>query len=99
MANPEGRSFATAMPAISDFVLEVRFEKGKGKQGDLELYRAAETKDGLRPGLLVVRLENKSRASSVLTVSIFPKRWTNGTIGFRKYPAPRSSDPNPVVFT
>jgi len=98
VANPEGMLFATATPAISDFVLEVRFEKGKGEQGDLGLYRVAETKGGLKPGL-VIRLENKSRASSVLAVSIiiFPKRWTGGTIGFRKYPAPRSSNPPPVA--
>jgi hypothetical protein len=69
-----GRFFVTATAAILDFVLEVWFEKGKGEQGDLGLYRAAETKDGLRPGL-AVRLENKSRANSVLAVNIiFPGR-------------------------
>jgi hypothetical protein len=68
VANPGGRFFATETAAISDFVLEVGFEKRKGEQEDLGLYRAVETKDGLRPGLLMVRPENKSRVSSVLAV-------------------------------
>lgn len=81
--------FATETAAISDFVLEVGFEKRKGEQGDLGLYRAAETKDGLRPELLVVRLENKSRVSSVLTANIiFPRKGRTNeiVIGFRDYP-------------
>ena len=81
MANSGGRSLATVTVAMSDFVLEVWFEKEKGERGDLVLYRAAETKDGLRPGL-GLRLENKNRASSVLAVDIimrpyFPNGWTD----------------------
>jgi hypothetical protein len=93
VASPGGRFFATATVAIFDFVLEVRCEKAKGEQGDLGLYRAAETKDGLRPGL-VVRLENKSRAPSVRRANIiFPKGWMIGFANIRRL------SPDPFVVT
>ena len=68
MANPVGMFFATVTAAISDFVLEVFFKKGEGDKGDLGLYTAGETKDGLKPELLVVRLENKSRVLTVIII-------------------------------
>ena len=60
---------------MSDSVLGVCVEKERDKQpeGDLWLYKAAETKDDPRPGVrLLVRLENKSRATAsfVLTANI-----------------------------
>lgn len=68
MANPVGMFFATVTAAISDFVLELCFKKGEGEQEDLGLYMAGETKDGLKPKLLVVRLKNKSRVLTVIII-------------------------------
>jgi len=74
VANSEGRLFATATAAMTDFVLEVCLEKRKGEQTALRLYKAEETKkDGPRLGLL----ENKSRPTVVLTATVMCTEFRN----------------------